>query len=84
MSLTNRAASAREVMIHSNLTRSSAMNLLHQELARAQLAWRQQEAREARRSASVVVHQRWQRRSERASSRALQAAQRAQLAVAAR
>ena len=48
MSLTNQAAAAREVMIHSNLTRSSAMNLLHQELARAQLAWRHQEAQDLR------------------------------------
>jgi hypothetical protein len=84
MSLTNKAAAAREVMIHSNLTRSSAMNLLHQELARAQLAWRHQEAQEARRSAAVVDHHRWQRRSDRAASRAQQAAQRAQLVLAAR
>jgi hypothetical protein len=52
------------------------MYLLHQELARAQLAHRQQEAHQARRSYALASHQRWHRRAERA-------AHRAQLALAA-
>ena len=82
MSLTNQAAAAREVMSMTNQTRSSAMNLLHQDLARAQLAWRQQEARQARSARAVAYHQKWERRSAKAASRAQKAAQRAQLALA--
>ena len=82
MSLTNKAAAAREVMTRSNQTRSSAMNLLHQDLARAQLAWRLSEARHARSSQAVVDHQKWSRRSAKAASRAQRAARRAHVALA--
>lgn len=82
MSLTNQAAAAREVMTKTNQTRSSAMNLMHQELARAQLAWRRHEARHARSAQAVADHLKWQRRSVKAASRARQAARRAHVALA--
>ena len=55
------------------------MYLLNQDLARAHQAQRQYEAQQERRSHALVSHRRWQRRAHRAD----QAAQRAQLVLAA-
>jgi hypothetical protein len=85
MSLTNQAAAAREVMTRitqPRSTRSTAMNLMHQDLARAQLAWRRQEARHARSTRAVVDHLRWERRLAKAASHAQRAARRAHVALA--
>jgi hypothetical protein len=79
MSLTNQVAASRDVMTSSNQTRSSAMYLMHQELARAHQAQRQLEAARLRRVRALVVRRRWHRQARRAQ----RAAQRAQLAFAA-
>lgn len=78
MSLTTQVAAAREVMTSSNRTRSSAMYLLNQDLARAHQAQRHFEAQQERRSHALVSHRRWQRRANKAEK----AAQRAQLVLA--
>ena len=79
MSLTNQVAATREVMTSSNQTRSSAMFLMHQELARAHQDLRLEQAVRARRANALAAHQRWHRQVRRAQ----RAAQRAQLALAA-
>ena len=79
MSLSNAVAASRAVMTSSNQTRSSAMYLMHQELARAHQAQRQLEAARERRVRALVSRRRWQRQA----ARAQRAAHRAQLALAA-
>jgi len=79
MSLTNKVAASRDVMTASYQTRSSAMFLMHQELARAHQAQRQREAARERRVRALVSRRRWHRQA----ARAQRAAQRARLALAA-
>jgi hypothetical protein len=70
MAIDHQAATARDVMTSANHTRSTAMNLMHQELARAQLQQHQQEAERLRRRRALLAHRRWRRRAERAAHRA--------------
>jgi|GEM_PF-2311064 len=78
MSLTSRDVARRDVMTSSNLTRRTAMTLLHQELARAHQAQRQLEGARARRVHALVA----QRRLQRQDRRAQRAARRAELVLA--
>jgi hypothetical protein len=70
MSLEPRAATHRDVMTATNVNRSTAMMLMHQELARDQMSRRQEEALRARRARALLAHRRWQRRAQRAALRA--------------
>ena len=70
MTLVSRAAADRDLMTASTVNRSTAMMLLHQELAREQVSRQHEEARRARRARALVAHRRWQRRAERAAHRA--------------
>jgi hypothetical protein len=70
MTLDRQAAAARDVMSSSNQTRSTAMNLMHQELARAQLASQYEQAAHLRRAHALRAHRRWKRRAEQAAQRA--------------
>jgi hypothetical protein len=70
MTIDRQAVAARDVMTSSNQTRSTAMNLMHQELARAQLASQYEHAAHVRRSNAYLAHRRWQRRAEQAARRA--------------
>jgi hypothetical protein len=79
MTLSSQVAAFRDVMTSSNRTRSIAMYLMHQELARAHEAQRQLEAARARRVRALVSRRRWHRQA----ARAQRAAQRAQLALTA-
>jgi hypothetical protein len=54
----------------SNPNRSTRMNLMHEDLARAHMEARLAEARERRRSYQLMQGQRLARRAERASQRA--------------
>jgi hypothetical protein len=70
MALTSQAAADRDLMTAAIRTRSTAMNLMHQELARAQLHEHHDQAQQARRRRALLAHRRWQRRAERAAHRA--------------
>jgi len=50
--------------------RSNAMLLMHEELARARMSERQEDAENYRRCARLVAARRWQRKAERAAQRA--------------
>jgi len=77
MTLDPRAAVLRDVQSSMTMARSTAMNTMHEELARAQLRAQHEEASRHRRRRAILAHRRWQRRAERA-------AYRARLALAAR
>jgi len=70
MAMTSQAAADRDLMTAAIRTRSTAMNLMHQELARAQLHERHELALQARRRRALLAHRRWQRRAQRAAHRA--------------
>jgi hypothetical protein len=53
--------------------RSSAMLLMHEELARARMSERREEAENYRRCARLLAARRWQRKAENAARRARQA-----------
>lgn len=53
--------------------RSSAMLLMHEELARARMSEYREEAEHYRRCARLVAARRWQRKAEQAARRARQA-----------
>jgi hypothetical protein len=53
--------------------RSSAMLLMHEELARARMSQYREEAENYRRCARLLAARRWQRKAEQASRRARQA-----------
>ena len=61
---------------HTDTNRSTVMNLMHEELARAQLTQRLAEAHTQRRGHRVVVARRLSRRAERAAQAARLAAAR--------
>jgi len=79
MTLSSRVAASRDVMTSSIQSRSLAMSLMHQDLARAQQASRQVEGALERRVRAVVARRRWHRHARRAQ----QAARRAELALSA-
>ena len=79
MSLTNQVADARDVMSSLSRNRSSAMYLMHQELARGHQAQRQEQGLRERRADALAAHQRWNRRA----CRAQRAAEQAELALTA-
>jgi hypothetical protein len=56
--------------MNTNLNRSTKMNLLHEDLARAQMAARLGEARELRRGHQLAMARRLSRRAERAAREA--------------
>jgi hypothetical protein len=56
--------------MNTNQNRSTKMNLMHEDLARAQMSMRLGEARELRRGRQIVVARRMSRRAERAAMRA--------------
>jgi len=70
MTLDPRAAALRAVQSSTTLARSTAMNTMHEELARAQLSAQHEEARRHRRRRAILAHRRWHRRAERAAHRA--------------
>jgi hypothetical protein len=63
--------------MNTEMNRSTAMNLMHEELARAHMAERLGEAQALRRGHQVVVARRLARRADRATQRALLALARA-------
>jgi hypothetical protein len=62
--------------MNTETNRSTAMNLLHEELARAQMSARLGEAQALRRGRNVVVARRLSRRAEKAAQQARLAAAR--------
>lgn len=56
--------------MNTNLNRSTKMNLMHEDLARAQMAARLGEARELRRGHQLAMARRLSRRAERAAREA--------------
>jgi hypothetical protein len=56
--------------MNTNLNRSTKMNLMHEDLARAQMAARLGEARELRRGHQLAMARRLSRRAERAAQQA--------------
>lgn len=63
-------------LMNTTTNRSTVMNLMHEELARAQMSARLGEAQALRRGRNVVVARRLSRRAERAAQQARLAAAR--------
>ncbi len=57
-------------MLNTEMNRSTAMNLMHEDLARAQMSARLGEAQSRRRGHQVLVARRLSRRAERAALQA--------------
>jgi hypothetical protein len=66
----------RTPLMNTEMNRSTAMNLMYEELARAQMAARLGEAQALRRGRNVVVARRLSRRAEKAAQQARLAAAR--------
>lgn len=62
--------------MNTEMNRSTVMNLMFEELARAQMSQRRNEARDLRRGHQVVASRRLSRRAERAAQQARLAAAR--------
>jgi hypothetical protein len=70
MTLDARSAVLRDVQSSMTMARSTAMNTMHEELARAQLRAQHEEANRHRRRRAILAHRRWHRRAQHAAHRA--------------